>query len=543
MNSYSHLSLRWQISIPVFLLSIFIVILGGSGYLGITAVSQQSDIMARHLTPATSAILNADRDLYQATTAMRDYVSMSEDRQASRQDFDDNAKQAFDRMMKARQLVASVGVEMVDENQFRTDFSQWKTKAQQVFTLADQGKISDALALIRTEEGKLFGALRDQYDALGESIDKQSSRIADNIISTQNKEMTKIVAILILASVLSLLVVIYIPRMVVSAIKQLERMLSALADGGGDLTQRIPAEGDNEIASLAMQVNRFIEFLQTMIAEARIHTHEMHSVVDDLCKGAEETSQSAEHQQQSVNQIHTAVTELQNAINEIADNAMQSSNEANQVHQDVSASGQAIHAASSQITTLSDDMQNVVALISELEKESTNIVSVLDVIGGIAEQTNLLALNAAIEAARAGEAGRGFAVVADEVRTLASKTQQSTQDIQEMIDRLQAGVNNAVSAMQKANSEVAETVTRSESASEALDRIVQGVNRINDMSTQIAAATEEQSSVALHMSETVSDVNKHTEALNRLAAKTKTSGNSLHHSTGALSGHMNRFRV
>jgi len=147
MNSYSHLSLRWQISIPVFLLGVFIAILGGIGYLGITAVSQQSGIMASHLTPATSAILNADRDLYQAATAMRDYVSMSEGRQASRQDFDDNATQAFDRMIKARQLVASVGVEMVDENRFRTDFSQWKTKAQQVFTLADQGKTSDALAL------------------------------------------------------------------------------------------------------------------------------------------------------------------------------------------------------------------------------------------------------------------------------------------------------------------------------------------------------------------------------------------------------------
>jgi len=337
---------------------------------------------------------------------------------------------------------------------------------------------------IRTEEGKLFGALRDQYDALGENIDKHSSQIADSIISTRDQEITTTVTILILASAFSLLTVIYIPRMVVRSVKQLEKMLSALADGGGDLTQRIPTEGDNEIARLAMQVNRFIEFLQTMIAEARMHTHEMHTVVDDLCKDAEETSQSAEHQQQSVNQIHTAVTELQNAINEIANNALQSSNEANQVHQDVSASGQAIHASSSQITTLSDDMQNVVHLISELEKESTNIASVLDVIGGIAEQTNLLALNAAIEAARAGEAGQGFAVVADEVRTLASKTQQSTQDIQEMIDRLQAGVNNAVSAMQKANSEVAETVTRSESASEALDRIVQGVDRINDMSTQ-----------------------------------------------------------
>lgn len=156
MNSYSRLSLRWQIFIPSFLLSVFIAIMGVTGYLGITAVSQQSGVLANHLTPATSAILNADRDLYQTATAMRDYITVPEQRQAHRQDFDDNADQAFDRMMKARQLVASAGVTITSEDQFRSGFSQWKAKAQEVFTLADQGRYNDALTLIQTEESPLF---------------------------------------------------------------------------------------------------------------------------------------------------------------------------------------------------------------------------------------------------------------------------------------------------------------------------------------------------------------------------------------------------
>lgn len=167
MKSYSHLSLRWQIFIPSFLLSIFIAIMGITGYLGISAVSHKSGIMANHLTPAISAILNADRDLYQAATAMRDYINMPENRSAHRQDFDDNVAQAFDRMMKARQLVTSAGIDVTSDSLFRAGFTQWQQKAMEAFNLADQGKPEEAFTLIMTEEAPLFGALRDQYDALG----------------------------------------------------------------------------------------------------------------------------------------------------------------------------------------------------------------------------------------------------------------------------------------------------------------------------------------------------------------------------------------
>ncbi len=546
MKIYSSLSLRWQILLPILLLGFLILIIGFTGYQGISAVSDKSSVMATRLTPATSAILNADRDLYQAATAMRDYINAKQsgaDRNSAKKDFDDNIDQATKRMMKARDLVSSTGVDITSEQEFKNKLSQWKMLALKVLQLADSGDNAAALTLINNQESKAFGELRDQYDALGEKIDQRSTELAEAIIKTEQRETATTITVLLLALGIFLMAIIFGPNTVIAPIKQLEKMLSELASGNGDLTQRIPVPNSNEISQLAKQVNRFTQFLQTMIAEAQLHTKDMAKVVDELCQNSEQTSSSAQHQQQSVQQVHTAVSELQNAIHEIASSAQHSSGEAEQVHKDVAESNDAINLSSNQINTLSSDMENVVHLIGELEQESNNIASVLDVIGGIAEQTNLLALNAAIEAARAGEAGRGFAVVADEVRTLASKTQQSTQDIQEMIERLQNGVSNAVKAMQSANTQVSDTVTNANQAAGALDRIVQGVDNINDMSTQIAAATEEQSSVAMHMNETINDVSHHTSELNNLADKTHMAGNKLNQLTSALSGHMHKFKV
>ncbi|MFG1489787.1 methyl-accepting chemotaxis protein, partial [Oceanospirillum sp. HFRX-1_2] len=423
---------------------------GYMGMQGIRQVSERSEKMAAKLTPATSSILNADRDLYQAAVALRDYVSLHSQNkpvEGAKADFDENVQQAVDRMMRARALAGDAGVPLKSEDAFRRALQRWQEEAGKVMSVADAGNIQAAFDLMSGIEGTVFSELRDQYDALGEQVDTTANALSDEIRQVSSNELSSAMIVLVLTMCIVLAAIILVPRMITRPLTHLEKLIAALADGGGDLTQRLPAEGSNETARLAKQVNRLLEFLQTMIAEAQDHIREMDQGVKGLLNSAEQTGQRASQQSSSVEQVLTAVHQMQQAIQEIAANAQNTSTESDQANHDVQISGRAIRESSSQVDSLSKEIEQAVNLISQLETESNNIVSVLDVIGGIAEQTNLLALNAAIEAARAGEAGRGFAVVADEVRTLASRTQQSTQDIQEMIERLQQGVAGSVKAM------------------------------------------------------------------------------------------------
>ncbi|OOV88286.1 methyl-accepting chemotaxis protein [Oceanospirillum linum] len=546
IKSYSRLSLRWQVALPIMVLLFLILVEGYIGARGISHVSERSERMATMLTPASSAVLNADRDLYQAAVALRDYVTLSRQGASvdrARADFDENVQQAVERMALARKLAAEAGVVLQSEDEFHRALQNWQQEAKKVMSAADARNSQVAFILMTGSEGAAFSELRGQYDRMGEGIDNRANILAEEITQVSSDERSNAAVILALTVITALIATVFIPRLIAQPLTHLEALMAALADGGGDLTQRLPAEGQNEIARLANQVNRLLEFLQTMIAEAQDHVQEMAQGVNGLLASAAQTGERAEHQSRSVEQVLTAVHQMQQAIQEIAVNAQNTSSESDQADHDVQVSGTAIRDASSQIDVLSKEMGRAVDLITQLESESNNIASVLGVIGGIAEQTNLLALNAAIEAARAGEAGRGFAVVADEVRTLASRTQQSTQDIQQMIERLQQGVADSVQAMQGASDQVTATVGSAQSASDALEGIVSGINTINSMSAQIATATEEQSVVANHINDTVHEINEQSDQLSSLADSTRQASCDLERSVQAVSGHMNRFNV
>ncbi|MDX9767561.1 MAG: PAS domain-containing methyl-accepting chemotaxis protein [Ectothiorhodospiraceae bacterium] len=227
---------------------------------------------------------------------------------------------------------------------------------------------------------------------------------------------------------------------------------------------------------------------------------------ESLVAAVEHSAEGIRRQQGETDQVATAVTEMAASVQEVARNAQNTADAADKADDEANAGRQVVSETEQSISRLASEVEKAAQVIQQLEASSNEISSVLDVIRGIAEQTNLLALNAAIEAARAGEQGRGFAVVADEVRTLASRTQQSTQEIQQMIEKLQGGARSAVQVMEQSRKQADQSVQQAQQAAASLAAITQGVTTIKDMSAQIAAAVEEQSAVSGEIDRSIASI-------------------------------------
>jgi methyl-accepting chemotaxis protein len=263
--------------------------------------------------------------------------------------------------------------------------------------------------------------------------------------------------------------------------------------GEGDLTKRLNEKGNDELSQLARAFNRFTEKISMLIKHTNDNAEQVTQNANSLAGINNKAKTLAEEENEQTHQLENAMEQMKYTIDEIAKNAESASLETEQGRKLVDDGQEVINQTVAEINTLTATVQEATTVIASLASESDNIGSVLDVIRGIAEQTNLLALNAAIEAARAGEQGRGFAVVADEVRTLASRTGQSTEEIQTMIQKLQQGANSAVAVIESSSKQAEETTIHVQQANTALQEISEVINHVNDMNTQVATAAEQQS--------------------------------------------------
>ena len=323
----------------------------------------------------------------------------------------------------------------------------------------------------------------------------------DNFMLT----MLLMVVAIIIAFVAYLL---FIQRGVIIPANQLVEAMAKLAEG--DFSRPIVTGNTDELGKIAHSAEVIRQSLRSSIEDVSHSSAQMAQAVNDLTDIIDITRNGVLQQQHETDQVATAINQMTATVQEVAHNATSAADAATSADREAQNGRNVVSNTIDGIETLAQKIEQAAVTIDQLQQESNSIGTVLDVIRGISEQTNLLALNAAIEAARAGEAGRGFAVVADEVRALASRTQQSTQEIQEMIERLQAGAENAVQVMQASKNSADATATQATETGAALDNITSAVSQINDMNAQIASASEQQSSVA-------EEINRNIVAISEIA--------------------------
>ncbi|MFM5400651.1 methyl-accepting chemotaxis protein [Aeromonas veronii] len=298
------------------------------------------------------------------------------------------------------------------------------------------------------------------------------------------------------------------------------KALEALANGSGDLGSKLPVAGPEEIRRLGSAFNGFVAKIRDTISQLTATLGELAGESERLSRSAAGNLGSMTRQQEQTTQLATAMTEMTSTVHEVANNTAQAAEAANEADNQAVTGDEVVQQSVNMIEQLAEEIASAGNTVKEVAKASEQIGSVLAVIQSIAEQTNLLALNAAIEAARAGEQGRGFAVVADEVRSLAGRTQHSTAEIRGTIEQLQRAVGTTVTMIEHSVSRAGESVERANQAGEALGRIKGAVNSIRDMNTQIAAASEEQSSVSDEITRNIVSVHEISQATTLVARDT-----------------------
>ena len=476
-------------------LALMVFVLGGFALLQMANMREQSDQVETNWLPSVMAAGEMSQDLLRIR-ALTLRLLVNRDPQAVAQN-EQKILEIKKQLHTAQLLYEALIVLPEDQvlfDRFKVEQQQYLQRQEQVMALSRQNQLEDAVKVVNGEMNHLADTMAG---TLGELVTlnkvsaNQAAALAQQVFS---QSRIGVIGMIALTALITIGLAVLLTRSIVSPLAQSLRVAQGVASG--DLTGEITVSGKDEPARLQQALKGMQENLRETIQRISQSSSQLASASEELSSVTEDATRGLHQQSQEIEQAATAVNQMTAAVEEVASNAVATSQASRESDRIAQHGREQVHQTVLSIESLADDVTANATQVEDLAQKVYGISKVLDVIRSIAEQTNLLALNAAIEAARAGEAGRGFAVVADEVRALAHRTQQSTQEIEQMIGGIQQGTDQAVSSMQQSNGRARATLEIAKSAGTALEEIASAFTLINERNLVIASASEQQAAVA-----------------------------------------------
>jgi len=516
--------------------------------LGIFSLSQMSKIRgaAEQLTSNSVPSIKTLDEFTQLTLRLRvlSYrllTNREQDVQAKTMELLAQRNQQIDRARAVYEKLIVSPEERAAYEQYVQLLGQYRQIEERMKSLSRNNQMTELTSLLNSELLTNSEQVNTALNRLLEILDQQTQDNNQQASDQYDTAFNMVVALLLLATALTFLFAWLLTRSITQPIDQALKAAEQIAEG--DLTHTVKVDGTDEAGRLLQAMLKMQQKLRDTLQRISGSATQLASAAEELNSVTDESARGLQQQNNEIEQAATAVNEMTSAVEEVARNAVSTSEASKSATASASDGRDLVQETVSAIERMSSDVQSTATLIGNLAEESRDIGKVLDVIRGLADQTNLLALNAAIEAARAGEAGRGFAVVADEVRALAHRTQQSTSEIERMIGSIQGGTEQAVDSMRNSTERAESTLNIAKGAGLALDTINTAVIEINERNLVIASAAEEQAQVAREVDHNLVNIRDLSVQSATGASQTSTASNELARLAVDLNGLVARFQL